>query len=62
MMQIPSGLLVDRFGKKAILIPGFILFGLGTSIVAMASTLTVLYVGSIMTGLGCGTFYGGHIP
>lgn len=58
IMQIPSGLLVDRFGKKTILIPGFILFGLGTSIVAMASTLTVLYVGSIMAGLGCGTFYG----
>lgn len=58
MMQIPSGMLVDKFGKKTILIPGFILFGLGTIIVAMANVLPVLFLGSVFAGLGCGTFYG----
>ncbi|MHC5268553.1 MFS transporter [Enterococcus sp. LJL98] len=58
MMQIPSGLLVDKLGKKTVLIPGFLLFGLGTSIVALSSTLPILFAGSILAGLGCGTFYG----
>lgn len=58
IMQIPSGLLVDKLGKKTVLIPGFILFGIGTSIVALASTLPMLFAGSILAGLGCGTFYG----
>lgn len=58
IMQIPSGLLVDKLGKKLILIPGFIIFGLGTALVAMSTTLTMLFAGSILAGLGCGTFYG----
>lgn len=58
LMQIPSGLLVDKLGKKMILIPGFIIFGLGTSLVALSTTLPVLFTGSILAGLGCGTFYG----
>lgn len=58
IMQIPSGLLVDRFGKKTILIPGFLMFGVGTLLVATAPTLSFLFAGSVLAGLGCGTFYG----
>ena len=58
LMQIPSGLLVDRFGKKTVLIPGFTLFGVGTLIVATAPSLLVVYIGSVLAGVGCGTFYG----
>lgn len=58
LMQIPSGILVDKFGQKIVLIPGFILFGLGTLIVALASSITVVYVGSVLAGVGCGTYYG----
>ncbi|MFD2308636.1 MFS transporter [Enterococcus termitis] len=57
-MQIPSGLLVDRVGKKQILIPGFLLFGLGALIVGIAQTIGVVFLGSILAGLGCGTYYG----
>ncbi|MGL9730874.1 MFS transporter [Enterococcus sp. DIV0756] len=57
-MQIPSGLLVDRFGKKKILIPGFLLFGAGTLFVAAASSLPMVFIGSVLAGLGCGTYYG----
>ncbi len=58
IMQIPSGLLVDRFGQKRVIIPGFSLFALGAAVVAASQTLPVLYAGSVLAGLGCGTFYG----
>ncbi len=58
IMQIPSGLLVDRFGQKRVIIPGFSLFALGAAVVALSTTLPVLYAGSVLAGLGCGTFYG----
>ncbi len=57
-MQIPSGIIVDKLGKKQVIIPGFLLFAIGALIVALSTSLTVLYVGSILAGLGCGTFYG----
>ncbi|MBO0455503.1 MFS transporter [Enterococcus hulanensis] len=57
-MQIPSGILVDRFGKKRILIPGFLLFGIGTLIVGTAASLSTVFIGSVLAGLGCGTYYG----
>ncbi len=68
-MQIPSGFLVDRFGQKKILIPGFIIFALGAFSISQASTLTMIYIGSVLAGVGCGTYYGAafsltaqHVP
>ncbi|MDR3053129.1 MAG: MFS transporter [Coriobacteriales bacterium] len=68
-MQIPSGLLVDRFGSKAVLIPGFALFAIGALVIGTASSLTMVYAGAILAGLGSGAYYGGayslsarHIP
>ena len=58
LMQIPSGLLVDRFGKKTILLPGFLIFGIGTVIVAFSRNLEMLYFGNVLAGIGSGTFYG----
>lgn len=58
LMQIPSGILVDKFGQKIVLIPGFALFGLGTLIVALATSINVVYVGAVLAGVGCGTYYG----
>lgn len=58
VMQIPSGLLVDRFGQKRVIIPGFSLFAAGAAVVALSQTLSMLYAGSVLAGLGCGTFYG----
>lgn len=57
-MQIPSGLLVDRLGKKQILIPGFLLFGIGALIVGLAQNIGIVFIGSVLAGLGCGTYYG----
>ena len=58
IMQIPSGLLVDRLGMKAIVVPGFIVFALGTVGISFSNTLPMLYACSFFSGLGCGTFFG----
>lgn len=58
LMQIPSGLLVDKFGKKTVLIPGFILFAIGTLLLATSSSLNIMYLGNVLAGVGSGTFYG----
>ena len=57
-MQIPSGMLVDRFGKRKIIIPGFLLFAMGALLVGVSASLVTVYIGSIFAGLGCGTYYG----
>lgn len=57
-MQIPAGMLVDRFGKKAVVIPGFLLFTIATLIIGSAHSITMVYVGSLLAGLGCGSYYG----
>lgn len=58
LMQIPSGILVDKFGKKTVLIPGFLLFALGTLLLASSKNLNMMYFGNVLAGVGSGTFYG----
>lgn len=57
-MQIPAGILVDKFGKKAVLIPGFSLFIIATLIIGNATSISMIYMGSFLAGLGCGSYYG----
>lgn len=57
-MQIPSGILIDKFGQRKVLFPGFALFGIGAILVAFAPTMTFVYLGSILAGIGCGFYYG----
>ncbi|MDE1547658.1 MFS transporter [Jeotgalibaca caeni] len=57
-MQIPAGFLVDKIGKKKVLIPGFLLFALAAFLISQANSLTMIYVGSVLAGLGCGSYYG----
>jgi len=68
-LQIPSGYLVDRFGQKKVLIPGFTLFAAGVFSIAFAKSITLIYIGAVMAGIGCGTYYGSaysltsqHVP
>ncbi len=68
-MQIPSGFLVDRFGQKRVLIPAFLIFAAGAFSIAAAQSLTAIYIGSVLAGIGCGTYYGAafsltaaHVP
>ncbi|OCF93797.1 MFS transporter [Gilliamella sp. wkB7] len=57
-MQIPAGMLVDKFGKKAVVIPGFLLFTIAALIIGNAHSIMMIYVGSLLAGLGCGSYYG----
>ncbi len=57
-MQIPAGILVDKFGKKVVLIPGFIIFIIAALLIANATNITMIYAGSLLAGLGCGSYYG----
>lgn len=57
-MQIPAGILVDKFGKKTVLIPGFTLFIIATLVIGNATSLSMVYLGSLLAGLGCGSYYG----
>lgn len=68
-LQIPSGFLVDRFGQKRVLIPGFILFALGVFSIGFAKSISNIYMGAVAAGIGCGTYYGAafsmttqHVP
>ncbi|QWT17967.1 MFS transporter [Collinsella sp. zg1085] len=68
-LQIPSGWLVDRFGQKRVLIPGFLIFAAGATLIATANSLTSIYLGSVLAGVGCGVYYGAafsltaqHVP
>lgn len=68
-LQIPLGILVDKFGQKKILIPGFIIFALGVASIGFATNLTMIYIGSVLAGVGCGSYYGAafsltteHVP
>uniref|UniRef100_UPI00403F020F MFS transporter n=1 Tax=Candidatus Enterococcus willemsii TaxID=1857215 RepID=UPI00403F020F len=58
IMQIPAGYLVDKIGKKRVLIPGFILFALAALLISQATNISMIYVGSFLAGIGCGSFYG----
>lgn len=57
LMQFPSGVLVDRFGQKKILIPGFILFLIAPFIIVSTDNINTIYLASIFAGAGCGSYY-----
>ncbi|UZM97733.1 MFS transporter [Lysinibacillus sp. MHQ-1] len=57
-MQIPSGILVDKFGQKRVLIPAFIIFALAAFVIGSSTTITQVYVGALMAGLSTGSYYG----
>lgn len=58
IMQIPAGFLVDKIGKKTVLLPGFVVFALAALLISQASSITMIYTGSFLAGIGCGSFYG----
>ncbi len=51
-MQIPTGLLVDKFGLRKVSSIGLLCAGIGTLCFAMASNVPMLYIGKALIGLG----------
>ncbi len=57
-MQIPTGMLGDKFGKAKLIAFGFAIFGLFTGITGLAGTFGILLLARAMTGIGEGFYYG----
>ena len=53
-----EGYLVDKYGPRAVVLGGGILCALGWVINSYADTLTMLYVGAAVGGVGAGAVYG----
>jgi OFA family oxalate/formate antiporter-like MFS transporter len=53
-----EGYLVDKYGPRVVVMGGGILAGLGWIINAYADSLTLLYVGAAVGGIGAGAVYG----
>jgi MFS transporter, OFA family, oxalate/formate antiporter len=53
-----EGYLVDRFGPRLVVMVGGVLCGLGWVVNSFADTLTLLYVGAAIGGVGAGAVYG----
>lgn len=52
ILQIPSGWLSDRIGRKSVIYIGLILFAMGSFVAAMASDIYWIIVGRIIQGAG----------
>lgn len=59
LIQIPSGILMDKAGRKTVMIPGLCLFLAGLLLMANAGSIEMIYVGNLLAGLGTGTYYSG---
>ncbi len=52
ILQIPMGLLSDRFGRRRIIVFGLILFAIGSVIAAMADSVYMVTLGRAIQGTG----------
>ena len=50
-----SGLLIDRYGRKKVILGSAFAFGLGSLLMAVAPNLSLLMVGRFFVGLGVGS-------
>ena len=51
-LQIPFGMLSDRWGRKPIIVLGLIIFGIGSLIAATADSVHGLLIGRALQGAG----------
>jgi len=52
ILQIPFGLLSDRIGRKVMIVLGLLLFGLGSAVAALSSSIGGVIVGRALQGGG----------
>jgi MFS family permease len=61
-MQIPAGLLGDRFGRKRVLVAGILLVAGATVLHGLAPTLLVLALARLLSGLAQGMYFANDRP
>jgi MFS family permease len=52
LLQIPFGLLSDKVGRKTMIVLGLVLFGAGSAVAALSSTIDGVIVGRVLQGGG----------
>jgi MFS family permease len=52
LLQIPFGLLSDRLGRKVMIVLGLVLFGLGSAVAALSSSIDGVIIGRALQGTG----------
>ena len=57
LSALPSGYLSDRFGRKPLVALSGILAAVGTLLVVLAPSMSLVFVGGILIGIGTGFFY-----
>lgn len=58
LLQVPAGIISDKFDKRLILSLGFLVFALATFLMSISQNLMVMYVASALAGLSGAFFYG----
>ncbi|PCF59945.1 MFS transporter [Staphylococcus delphini] len=56
--QIPSGIMGDKIGRKKILVPSFLIFGIFMVITGLMPNYILLVIAWVIVGLAQGMFYG----
>lgn len=56
--QIPSGILGDKIGRKKILVPSFLIFGIFIVVTGMMPSYFLFIIAWVIVGLAQGMFYG----
>lgn len=54
VIALIAGVLADRFGRKAVLVPGILLFGVGGLLCAFSLNFTMLIIFRVIQGMGGG--------
>ena len=52
LLQIPFGLLSDRVGRKVMIVLGLILFGIGSAVAALSTSISGVIIGRALQGSG----------
>ncbi len=52
LLQIPYGMLSDKYGRKALIVGGMLVFMFGSIVAAMAETIEMMIVGRAIQGMG----------